>query len=260
MAFNRDKPASRTKVTSEEIRLNFQALAEHHRATTPPPGPQPGYIWWDASNSKNEKLRCYLGGQWRDLFHHMESTPVPATEVNLTTFLGLTDTPSSYTGSAGLVLAVNAGGTGISFIPGALTGPTGATGAAGAAGATGLTGVNGATGATGATGVNGATGTSIALSSANDEMVCEVTAADEDQASPTGIAAIPVGAVKVFVNGDLIPVGDGSKTGFCYFSADGGSTALAQGSIATGALCYWLGSNANFELDANDRMSFLYGS
>jgi hypothetical protein len=281
MAFDRDKPAARSKVKSAPVRENFQALVVHHFGTEPPTGPIDGYIWWDASDAQNEKLRAYKKGAWRDLFHHMESTPVPATEVNLTTFLGLTDTPSSYSGAAGLVVAVNPGATGLRFIAGALTGPTGAIGATGAAGAdgqtgatgltgvngqtgaTGLTGVNGQTGATGLTGVNGATGatgTSIAISSLNEDMICEVTSADGATGSPTGISAAPIGGVKVFVNGDLVSVGDGVKTKFCYFSDDGGANALSQGSIPTGAFCHWNGSVANYELDANDRMTFLFGA
>ena len=41
-----------------------------------------------------------------------------ATDPGVTTFLGLTDTPSAYTGMAGQVVAVNSAATGLEFVPG----------------------------------------------------------------------------------------------------------------------------------------------
>jgi len=79
MAFNGDKPAYGTKAQSAEVRSNFQALVKHHRATTAPTGPENGWIWWDASDPSNERLRSYYEGDWKILFNHMESNPVPET-------------------------------------------------------------------------------------------------------------------------------------------------------------------------------------
>lgn len=118
MPFDRDQPASGSNLNSAPVRSNFQALAEHHRAATPPGGPQDGYIWWDSSDAQNEKLKTYGGGAWQVMFEHMESSPTPV---------------RSPTGSAG---------------------PTGATGATGS----GATGVAGGTGATGPIGPTGPTG------------------------------------------------------------------------------------------------------
>ena len=70
----------------------------------------------------------------------------------------------------------------------------------------------------------------------------------------------PVGDrnVNVFVNGDLVDVGDGVKTKDAYFSNDGGTTARAFAAILSGDELIWNGTIANFNLTASDDVDFDY--
>ena len=96
------------------------------------------------------------------------------------------------------------------------------------------------------------------LSNSNRWMTASVTSSDEDEACSTAMAASPEGAVELLVNGAKVPVGDGAKDQFCFFSSDGGTTPKALAAIASGDKAYWMGSIANYELDENDRVDFLY--
>jgi hypothetical protein len=80
MAFDKTKPVADTEADADLVRGNFNALAVHHKGDTAPAAPELGWIWWDDSNPANEKLKCYGGAiaAWRDMFDHMESTPVPS--------------------------------------------------------------------------------------------------------------------------------------------------------------------------------------
>lgn len=95
----------------------------------------------------------------------------------------------------------------------------------------------------------------------NKDLAASTTVADEDPATAAPVLGNPVagGFVGVVVNGLEVGVGDGVKTLECYFSGDGGTTARAQGAIQNGDVCYWMGSNAQYELDATqDVISFYY--
>lgn len=498
MAFNRDKPEYNTRPLSEEMRDNFRALAEHHRDTAAPNDPQPGYIWWDASNSSNEKLRAYTGTEWLDLFEHMESEPVPATGAGLSyqgTWNAQTNSPmlTSGVGSKGEYYVVSVAGStdldgvtdwqigdwaifngtawqkidnsaivtsvfgrigavvsaegdyaasqidndsGVtgshvsdaldqldadkqdesekaqadgyasldgsgkvptSQIPTSLIGavsyqgtwnantndPTLASGVGtkghyyvvSVAGNTNLDGitdwllgdwaifngsvwekvdntetVNSVFGRTGAVtaqandythaqldaigandhhnqvhglgssdhndttisglnakisdgdfvklagqiggtaavpdvrGIRTTTGPTLLtvgaiadgqlmqrsgssvigvaaggkLTAGNDWMTASATAADGDQACATAIAAAPAGDLKVLVNGVQVPLGDAVKTTHCYFSRDGGTTALAKSALTTSDVLYWNGSRAGYQLSVVDRVTFVY--
>ena len=78
MAFDKEIPINGALGNADPIRGNFNSLAIHHRGATAPTSPDVGWIWWDSSDSNNEKLKSYYGGAWAVLFNHMESTPVPA--------------------------------------------------------------------------------------------------------------------------------------------------------------------------------------
>jgi hypothetical protein len=74
--------------------------------------------------------------------------------------------------------------------------------------------------------------------------------------TPAGTAASsPYFHVKV--NGKPETVGDGVKTDFFYFSADGGTTAKALSAIAAGDLLY-LGSGHSYDIDTNDCLDYCY--
>ena len=94
--------------------------------------------------------------------------------------------------------------------------------------------------------------------STNDQFeTATVTSADGNTTGVT-IAATPEGMVQIFVNGLLQELGQGVKTKDCYFSSDGGSTAKAITSIASGDTLYWNGSVAGYQLDTNDKITMSY--
>jgi hypothetical protein len=82
------------------------------------------------------------------------------------------------------------------------------------------------------------------------------TVDDEDQAGPA-ITDTPAGAVKVFVSGALVDL-RGDKTGFCYFSGNGGATARALDAIQAGDTLHWMGSVAGYELENGWHLAYDY--
>ena len=86
-----------------------------------------------------------------------------------------------------------------------------------------------------------------------------VTSSDEDSTGAT-ITYTPFSdsAVIIKVNGLQVNLGDGAKDQACYFSADGGTTARAVADIAAGDTLYWMGSIANYELEADDEIDVVY--
>lgn len=92
----------------------------------------------------------------------------------------------------------------------------------------------------------------------NKDMVASVTTADNQIGCATAVSGTPANDsyLKVEINGEGTPVGDGVKTKHCYFSADSGTTAKAIANIANGDIMYWVGSLAGYELAATDKVSF----
>lgn len=103
-----------------------------------------------------------------------------------------------------------------------------------------------------------ATPPAAALTALNKNMTASVTTADGQAATATAIALKPGGHVLVLVNGAEQILGDGVKTTDCYFSADGGTTARTIAAIQAGDSLRWNGSIAGFQLDATDKVSFVY--
>ena len=68
------------------------------------------------------------------------------------------------------------------------------------------------------------------------------------------------GSVIVKVNGLQVNIGDGAKDQACYFSGDGGTTARAVADIAANDTLYWMGSIANYELEADDEIDIVYAA
>jgi hypothetical protein len=65
--------------------------------------------------------------------------------------------------------------------------------------------------------------------------------------------------VQLFVNGQLQKIGDGTFSNVdCYFSNDGGLSALSFTSLVSGNVLYWNGVSAGFELDATDEIDIIY--
>jgi hypothetical protein len=96
------------------------------------------------------------------------------------------------------------------------------------------------------------------LTNNNRWMQANTTTTDGDEACSTAIAATPEGAVHVLINGNEVPVGDGVKTQFCYFSGDGGTTARTFALIVATDKLYWVGSMAGYELSGTDAVTFVY--
>jgi len=65
--------------------------------------------------------------------------------------------------------------------------------------------------------------------------------------------------VQLFVNGQLQKIGDGTFSNVdCYFSNDGGLSALSFTSLVSGNVLYWNGVSAGFELDTTDEIDIIY--
>jgi len=95
----------------------------------------------------------------------------------------------------------------------------------------------------------------------NKNMAGSVTVADGNIATATAVALANVfgGYVGVQINGVSYIVGNGTKVGVdAYFSNDGGATARAFSAIAAGDTCRWNGSVAGFQLEATDKLNFLF--
>jgi len=96
-------------------------------------------------------------------------------------------------------------------------------------------------------------------------MAALATAVDGDLACATAIAVTPAlpstdgGYIGVTINQNWYNPGDGTKVGVvCYFSNDGGVTALSLSAVAAGDLLYWNQLVAGFNLAVTDTVGFHY--
>lgn len=64
----------------------------------------------------------------------------------------------------------------------------------------------------------------------------------------------------LFVNGVLMPVGDGSKNAPAYLSDDGGTTAVRYNEANANSKLYWNPSIAGYNLEADDQLTVHYFS
>lgn len=98
--------------------------------------------------------------------------------------------------------------------------------------------------------------TAARLTDTNQFETAAATAANGDS-SGISIDSDPDGMVQVFVNGIMVEL-KGDKTGDCYFSADGGTTARTISNIVTNDVLYWNGSIAGYELEVTDKITLVY--
>ena len=98
--------------------------------------------------------------------------------------------------------------------------------------------------------------TAARLSSTDQFETASATTSNGDS-SGVSISDTPEGMVQIFVNGMMQEL-KGDKTGDCYFSADGGSTARTISAIAQNDILYWNGSIASFELANDDKITLVY--
>lgn len=120
MAFDKTKPVYKSKLVSQQMRDNFNALATDHAGPEAPTDPEPGYTWLDTSEGSNVKIKRFNGTSWVVEFEHVESDPVAAGAFGPTGDTGdqgLTggDGPTGPTGDGG-------GGGGGTFTRGVATG------------------------------------------------------------------------------------------------------------------------------------------
>ena len=98
------------------------------------------------------------------------------------------------------------------------------------------------------------------------EVVMQATAdavsTNNTNASENGIFLVPAPlastAFMLFVNGQLIPVGDGDITAPAYLSSDGGTTAVTFNEADSTCQLYWNPSVAGFNLDTGDKLLLHY--
>lgn len=99
-------------------------------------------------------------------------------------------------------------------------------------------------------------------SNLNKFMTASVTTTDGDAACATALAATPAQGSFVAVmisNGFWPTIGNGVKTGCdCYWSRDGGATALSFNQLQVGDSLRWNGSIATVQLSASDTVSFFF--
>ena len=99
------------------------------------------------------------------------------------------------------------------------------------------------------------------ISPLNRDMAALVTGGDNSLACSTALLSTPPtnAWLQVYVNGVSYRIGNGTKAGVpCYFSGNGGVSARATGTVVTGDLLYWNGSVVGFQLDAADRIDFVF--
>jgi phage-related tail fiber protein len=96
----------------------------------------------------------------------------------------------------------------------------------------------------------------------NLSMTALATLSDFDPACATTISKTPAlnSAVMVDVNGLECVLGDGVKTGECFFSSDLGVTAKTLANIVYGDKLYWVGSVAGYQLATTDKISIIYNA
>jgi hypothetical protein len=98
--------------------------------------------------------------------------------------------------------------------------------------------------------------TAARLTDTNQFETASATSSDGD-ASGISIDSTPDGMVQVFVNGLMAEL-KGDKTGECYFSNDGGSTARTIANIATNDTLHWNGTVSLYELEVTDKITLMY--
>lgn len=93
-------------------------------------------------------------------------------------------------------------------------------------------------------------------STQNKNMRTLACAADGALVCSTPLAATPIGYVRVFVDTFAVPVSDGDKTGWAYWSSDDGETALAFTALDNTSKLYWLPTNAGRTLGGFESVEF----
>lgn len=79
--FDKSQPVPGVEADANLVRNNFNALATDQAGSEQPAYAEVGWTWLDTTAENNHILKKYDGTVWREIYHHMESTPIPATVV-----------------------------------------------------------------------------------------------------------------------------------------------------------------------------------
>lgn len=98
------------------------------------------------------------------------------------------------------------------------------------------------------------------LNNVDKNLTASVTVNDGDLACLSPISKSPkyLSPVSVYINGLNVNVGGKEFPFDCYFSSDNGVTAKLTGTEDIGDKLYWNPTVANYNLDANDLIDFVY--
>ena len=111
-------------------------------------------------------------------------------------------------------------------------------------------------------GGSGAAGTAKCMQEVIMQAVADNVSADNTNASEDGIFLVPAPlaatAFMLFVNGQLVPVGDGDITAPAYLSNDGGLNAVTFNEADSTCQLYWNPSIAGYNLDTGDTLLLHY--
>lgn len=89
----------------------------------------------------------------------------------------------------------------------------------------------------------------------NQEMFSLATTGDYQSTGAT-LSFVPIGAIRVLVNGKQRVIGDAVKTKDGYFSRDGGTTAVALDSLQVGDIYYHNASTTGLNLKTSSTITF----
>ena len=111
-------------------------------------------------------------------------------------------------------------------------------------------------------GGSGAAGTAKCMQEVIMQAVADNVSADNTNASEDGIFLVPAPlaatAFMLFVNGQLVPVGDGDIAAPAYLSNDGGLNAVTFNEADSTCQLYWNPSIAGYGLDTGDKLLLHY--
>ncbi len=84
--FDAQKPALNDPLTSEPMRVNFQAVISLNSGPTAPSDPQEGWPWFDTSDPTNIKLKFFIGGTWVTGLANVQAGPPSQSNVDKEVF------------------------------------------------------------------------------------------------------------------------------------------------------------------------------
>ena len=96
------------------------------------------------------------------------------------------------------------------------------------------------------------------FNSNNKDMLALSGTSGQYLATNTTVSETPRTLIRVEVNSLEVTVGNGTKTAYCYFSGDNGTTARTYSNVALGDKLYWNGDVAPYQLETNDTITFIY--